>query len=439
MFSKSARQEPMPSRKHMPDMTIAFDQKETKRVTASIDRPPKPGLFRSYWIAGFEGADHINGAGIPLSLNQLNGHWDRLEEDYRALVPFGIKTVRESLGWRLTEHSGEFDWHRLERHARTAAENGIQIVWSLLHYGWPADVDPLSPGFAGRFARYCEQVARRLRPFNDIPPIFQPINEISFLTWAVCSAGLVAPNDVVMAGRGYELKKQLVKAALRGTEALRSIEPDARIVHTDPVIHVIPPAEPDSETLAEAARFREYQFQAWDMLCGRQEPQLGGSPRHLDILGLNYYHANQWVYQTEEILFWHLNDPRRAPFSTLAAEVWQRYGRPMFIAETSHVGEGRCAWLDDIVSEVIDCERCGVPIEGICLYPIIDRPDWENLQHWHHSGLWDIDPSKPDFERNLHQPYAERLLHWQRMLQDQWRSIRPSAIHPPFLVYNKST
>ena len=37
-------------------------------------------------------------------------------------------------------------------------------------------------------------------------------------------------------------------------------------------------------------------FQAWDMICGRLFPELGGSPRHLDIVGINYYWTNQWEW-----------------------------------------------------------------------------------------------------------------------------------------------
>ena len=44
------------------------------------------------------------------------------------------------------------------------------------------------------------------------------------------------------------------------------------------------------------------------------------------------------------------------------------------------------------------------------MYPIIDRPDWDNLVHYHNSGLWDVEqkrgmPSKrvicAHYERDL--------------------------------------
>lgn len=349
-----------------------------------------PGIFRSYWIAGYEGADHINGKQIHQSLNDANHHHQKLESDYELLKQFNIQTVRESIGWRLTEQNNLFNWQLLEAKAVAAQKHDIQVIWTLMHYGWPKEIDPFGPKFVGRFARYCEAVAKKLKNYDGEPPIYQPLNEISFLSWAMAFTGLIYPFNGNLGHRSYELKRQLVLAALRGTEAIWSVDPRARIIHTDPIVHIVPPYGADVHQIEDTNRHNEYSFQAWDMLCGDMEPGLGGSRKHLDIIGINYYHENQWVHGTNERLSWHLNDARRLPFNELAAKTWQRYERPMFIAETSHVGVGRGDWLDDMANEVLKCEARGVPIEGICLYPIIDRPDWENPEHWHKSGLWDV-------------------------------------------------
>jgi len=29
-------------------------------------------------------------------------------------------------------------------------------------------------------------------------------------------------------------------------------------------------------------------------------------------------------------------------------------------------------------------------MERVTIYPIIDRPDWDDLALWHNSGLWDL-------------------------------------------------
>jgi UDP-galactopyranose mutase len=71
------------------------------------------------------------------------------------------------------------------------------------------------------------------------------------------------------------------------------------------------------------------------MLSGVVKPELGGHPRYLDIIGVNYYHANQWEYPDDRLRWEHTpRDERWIPFSVLVADVHRRYRRPMFVAET---------------------------------------------------------------------------------------------------------
>lgn len=89
----------------------------------------------------------------------------------------------------------------------------------------------------------------------------------------------------------------------------------------------------------------------------------------------------------------------------------------MLLAETGHVGSGRGAWITDIAGQVAQARLQGTDIAGICLYPAIDRPDWEDIHRWHHSGLWDVVPTAADpLARTLCQPYATALLRAQRKL-----------------------
>ena len=76
-----------------------------------------------------------------------------------------------------------------------------------------------------------------------------------------------------------------------------SADPQARFMHGDPLIHVTAPNDSIPEVLESARGQSDAAFEAWDMLSGRTEPQLGGSPQLLDIVGINYYHDNQWTDQ----------------------------------------------------------------------------------------------------------------------------------------------
>jgi len=97
--------------------------------------------------------------------------------------------------------------------------------------------------------------------------------------------------------------------------------------------------------------------------------------------------------------------------SELLKEVYDRYQIPLLIGETSHVGQGRGQWIRELSDEVYKAQQMGVPLEGICLYPIVDRTDWENDHHWHNSGLWDMEPDERGIlGRVICQPYHEELL-----------------------------
>lgn len=397
-------------------------------MTISVQGNLWASPFKTFWMGGFEGADHRNGYAQSLDPNARNGHRERLHEDYAALKAQGIHVVRESIGWRLFEEGGQ-GLQAVQAQARIAAQHQLQVVWTLMHYGWPLRLDPFErpEAFVQAFAAHCGQIAQALASIDGPAPLYQPINEISFLAWAASSTGLVHPHLPSSPERGMQLKRVLVRAALCAIDAIWRVAPAARIVHTDPLIHVEPPLGAGPQACAAAEEESQGQFEAWDMLSGRLAPELGGAPRYLDVIGINYYHNNQWEHGTGTRLHWHLQDRRRQPFHQLATTLWRRYGRPLCISETGHVGEGRAAWLDDIAAEVMTCAAHGIPIAGLCLYPLIDRPDWQQTHAWHHSGLWDVPGADAgDFTRHLCQPYAVRLRHWQHVLEG--RPLRPTHL-----------
>jgi hypothetical protein len=362
------------------------------------------GLFQSFWMAGFESACHINSKGQRLDMIAVTQHDVMAEEDYANLRALGLLTARDGVRWHLVDRAGRDDFSSLTPLAEAARRHGIQVIWNLLHYGWPEDLDLFSADFVDRFARYCRAVARYFAQQSDEVPFYAPVNEISFVSWAIGYRGFMYPYAV---GRSAEVKKQLVRAAIAGCEAIWEVDRRARFLHTDPLIHIIPPrGRPD--LAAEAAAKHNAQFDAFEMLAGRLNPQLGGHPRYLDILGYNFYHANEWELPENRLLWEDIpRDDRWVPLHQLLAEVHQRFQRPICLAETSHFGIGRAPWLAEIGDEARQALFHGVPLEGVCIYPILDRPDWEDLDHWHNSGLWDLQSDKSGrLQRVLHASYA---------------------------------
>ena len=373
-----------------------------------------PHLFDSFWMGGFEAACHINAAGVRLDMIGATQHDREVESDYQLLRSIGIRTVRDAVRWPLIEGEHGFDFKSLAPMLAAAERHDMQVIWTLCHYGWPDDVDVFSAAFPERFVRFCTAVAGYVKAHSSRLPFYIPINEISFLSWAAGEVGWFSPFGH---GRGVELKRRLIEAAIAGCDAIWAVDRRARIVHVDPVIHVTaPPTRPD--LTAAAAAQRESQFEAWDMLTGIRDRELGGHPRYLDVMGLNFYHTNQWELPDAR-LRWDESprDGRWVPFHRLIAEVYDRYRTPLIIGETSHFGVGRAPWLREIIAEVWAACSAGVLLEGVCIFPIIDRMDWTDESHWHNSGLWDL-IRRPHgrLERVLNREYAEELQRSQALL-----------------------
>lgn len=371
-------------------------------------------------MGGFECSTHVGRDGRRLDMIAATDHERQADRDYALLRSIGIRTARDGARWHLVDRGASFHFDSFLPLLRAAAKHQVQVIWDLLHYGYPDDVDVFEPGFVKRFARYCRAVAKVVSEHSDDVPFYAPVNEMSFFAWAA-ARDFMAP---FAAGRDDEMKRQLIRAAIAGVEAVRDVDPRARFVYPEPSLHVVAdPNRPDYLAIAE--REIDAQFEAFDMIAGYRAPELGGHPRYLDIPGCNFYYRNQWE-QTHERVFlrWceHDRDPRWMPLREMLARVYRRYGRPFIIAETGHFGAGRAEWLRYVAREADEAVRNGIPLEGVCLYPIVDRPDWEDAQHWHNCGMWDVDPAQGPGSRVLSEDYAAELCRWQPL--DQTSAVK---------------
>jgi hypothetical protein len=342
---------------------------------------PEPTLFKSYFQGGFESSTHRLRCGRRLDVIEASGHDRHALADYRRLAADGLLTVRDGVRWHLIEPTpGTRDWSSLLPMVRAARAAGTQVIWDLLHYGWPDHVDLWSPQFAERFASFARDVATLIR--HEVPeaPFYCPINEVSFFSWGGGDASYLNPFSN---GRGLELKCQLARASIMAMEAILQVDPRARFVHADPVINIgHDPARPGTRRGADGHRLA--QFQAWDMIAGRSWPQLGGRPALLDVVGVNYYSNNQWIHEGGSIDEGH---PSYKPFRVILTETYARYGRPLLVAETGTEGDRRPGWLSMICDEVAAARLMGIPVEGICLYPILNHPGWDDDRDCH-NGLY---------------------------------------------------
>lgn len=368
-------------------------------------------------MGGFECSTQITLAGRRLDMIAANQHDIRAEQDYALLQSVGIATARDGLRWHLIDRGGHYNFESFLPMLQAAVRQGVQVIWDLMHYGYPDDLDLFSPAFVDRFARFSRCIAALVADHTGEIPFYSPVNEISFYAWAAGRRYMYPYAD----GRGNDIKRQLVRASIAAMDTIRSVDPRARFVFPDPILHAFAPDDrPDLQAKAQAEI--DSQYEAWDMLAAEG---------YLDIVGCNFYYRNQWELESQRVfLEWSQRagrDPRWVPLRELLRRVHARYQRPMILAETGHIGSGRAEWLHDATIEVLEALRAGIPIEGVCLYPIIDRYDWDNPDHWHNSGLWDLDPQ---LNRVINEEYAAELRRSQELISS-YQACSASAATPP--------
>jgi hypothetical protein len=380
-------------------------------------------MFQSLFIAGFEGATGYDRHGRWFDQVAATLHDREVENDYRLIAELGFRVARECVRWPLVDLGGRrFDFSTVQPMIDAARRNDVEVIWDLFHFGYPPGLDVLSGEFVDRFSDYCDAVARYIAQQTDGTLWVTPVNEPSYFAYAAGEQKLFAPH---LSGSGRGLKLALVRAAIAGVNAIRSVVPDARIINVDPLCRVAAPeGRPD---FADAvSMFNDhYVFEAWDMLAGRLLPELGGSPSHLDIVGINYYWTNQWELGgstgadgvTAPLAE---NDPRRVPLADLVAGVMERYGPDVIVSETSHYGISRAAWMHEIGHQMHRLAGMGRRPHGICLYPIIGMTDWHDPHRWVPMGLWDqfADDGNGLVSRPVHEPMLTALLPLLRSCQN---------------------
>jgi len=355
--------------------------------------------FASFFQAGFECSSHRRRDGVRLDLIRATGHDKYVAQDYRLCSQLGLRTIRDGLRWHLIEKApGQYDWASWLPALEAAERVGLEVIWDLFHYGSPDHVDQASPDFPQHFTDFAVAALEVQQSISNRPPLVCPLNEINFLSWAVDDGYFphVGPKQ-----RGW-FKRQLVRAAVTATRAIKQRWPKSTIVWAEPLIHIAP-HDRRRRTVRAAERNLQGMYEAFDWILGLAEPELGGDPSLADLIGLNFYPHNQWYYKGPTIPMGH---HEYRPLADMLAEVAERYGKPLFIAETGAEGSGRAPWLHYVCQEVREAQDRNVRIDGICLYPITGYPGWDNGRQCD-AGL--LSAPGRDGSRAVHEPLYDEL------------------------------
>src|SRR4030095_7183996 len=128
-----------------------------KPMITSEKRP----IFSSFWQAGFECSTHTLRNGKRLDLVSFTQHDVFAEQDYARISSLGMLTAREGLRWHLIETQlGRYDFSSANTILEAARKHGVQIVWDLLHFGWPDRLDIFDASWVEAFSDFAAAFGR---------------------------------------------------------------------------------------------------------------------------------------------------------------------------------------------------------------------------------------------------------------------------------------
>ncbi|HEY9217913.1 MAG TPA: family 1 glycosylhydrolase [Phenylobacterium sp.] len=372
-------------------------------------------IFPTFFLSGFECSTFVWKDQGRRNLTAETRHLEHAHEDYSMLRRLGIGVAREGIPWPLVDLGDRYDFSHIDPLIEAMRAHKVLPIWDLCHYGYPDDADPFAPEFTDRFARYARACATYVTPKLPGPHFFTPINEITFFAYIGGEWGWAAPFRNTR-GERFDLRKALCRADIAAVKAIREVDPQARMVHIDPLVNVVAPLDRPDQDAAAREETDVDTFVAWDMIAGKRNPELGGSPDILDIVGVNCYSFGQMEYREHgPHAALPIGDPRIKPLCEMLTTAYERYRRPILVGETSGLSEGRCDWLRDVMEESLAAVAKGVDLHGICLFPAVDMPDWHK-GIWVHNGICDMVEDRGDLRRVPVESYCEELRRWQRRL-----------------------
>ena len=368
---------------------------------------------------------------------ELTQHYHYWYDDLALARECGATTIRYGIPWyRIEPARGRFVWDWLDRVADRLDELGLEPLIDLMHYGTPLWLDNqfAHHDYPRHVAEYAAAVADRYRGrFRAYTPLNEPLVNITF-----CGESGVWPPHLT----GDDGYVQMLRAIARGIVETQRALGDATVVHVEAVVGFTGATEAHRERIEFLERRA---LLVEDLLTGRVDDEHPLTPylrangfddedlawfadnqAPPDVVGVNYYPhlSTAELVAGEEIAPPGPITPR--PRETGGIEGLEqalrlfsrRYGRPVFLTETSMVGpaELRLKWLDASVARLFDLRDDGVEIVGYTWWPLFHFVDWAYRtsgaaaeKHLVEMGMYDLVPDEIGMLRRVATPVVDRF------------------------------
>ncbi|RYG24813.1 NAD-dependent epimerase/dehydratase family protein [bacterium] len=360
-----------------------------------------------------------------------SGHLER-PEDLDRVAELGIRTLRYPVLWERVAPSqpDERDWSFSDERLERLRDLDIEPIAGLTHHGsGPLYTSLVEHGFAPGLAEHARAVAERYPWLEAYTPVNEPLTTARF-------SGLYGhwyPH-----GRDsksfYTALLNQVKAVVLSMEAVRGVNPDARLVQT--------------EDLGKTHATHKLQYQAdfenmrrwitWDLLCGKvnqqhpmweemvrdgiEERTIGwflDHPCPPDIIGINYYLTSErFLDHRVERYPGHVHG-RNAwdeyadveavrvlaggidGVSALMRDAWERYSLPIAITEC-HLGctrEEQVRWLLSVWRQANEARASDIDVRAVTVWSMFGAYDWCSLltcdANQYEPGVFDLRAPEP--------------------------------------------
>jgi beta-glucosidase len=404
------------------------------------------------WAGGIEDTfipQVARSTGRVLDEYDLTGHYDAWREDLDRAAELGIRYLRYGIPWyRVNPAPGRFDWSWTDEvFAHMTGRLGITPIVDLVHYGCPLWLtrEFVHPDYPSRIAEYAAAAAARYGHLTDLwTPLNEPLVNAAF-------SGLTGRWPPHLRGRlGWmRVLLPIVDGMQRTVQAIRAIQPQARIVHVE-ATSWIEAAEPSLADELASTRLRQFlptdlflgavdethPLRGWLVAQGASDEMLDRLVRagqRFDIFGVNFYpglSCHRLVLRDGRCVRRRFHGGAAELVATVRA-FQARYAMPVMITETStHGSVGRRArWMHESLEAVSRLRADGVPVVGYTWWPLFSLVAWsyrrggkELVEYLVHMGLWDLDVDGTGRLARRRTPLVDR---YRRYRADTLRSVGP--------------